>query len=359
MATPLNIERQKVEANIRVHRFNPEHDRAPYFDVYKVEVETGMTVLEVLQVIKETQDSTLTFRASCRSSICGSCAVRINEKPVLACSTQVIPTLVAFWKSSVTISPLKGLPNIRDLVVDIDPALEKLSRLHPYLMENKEWIPETLDHESLMSREELKTFNRNTDCILCACCFSTCSAVSVDPGYAGPFSLAKAYRFSADPRDSFKRPRMQAAQDYGLWSCAQCRKCITVCPKDTRPAVAIQRLRKISIDDGIHNTPGSRRAKAYMNDVAKFGQVNKPILPVVVNGPKGWAAVEAEEGYLRKYGLTHSLQVPTLPGQPHVARIYQRVRELTQNMTKNRTALRHSNEESKPHRAEEEGIRDE
>jgi hypothetical protein len=96
-----------------------------------------------------------------------------------------------------------------------------------------------------------------------------------------------------------------------------------------------------------------------MNDVAKFGQVNKPILPVVVNSPKGWAAVEAEEGYLRKHGVTYSLQAPRLPGQPHVARIYQRVRELTQNMTKNRTALRHPNEESKPHRAEEEGIRDE
>jgi succinate dehydrogenase / fumarate reductase iron-sulfur subunit len=359
MAIPLNIERQKVEANIRVHRFNPEHDRAPYFDVFKVEVETGMTVLEVLQVIKETQDSTLTFRASCRSSICGSCAVRINEKPVLACSTQVIPTLVAFWQSSVTVSPLKGLPNIRDLVVDIDPALEKLYRLHPYLMENKERIPEMLESESLMSREELKKFDRNTNCILCACCFSTCSAMSMDAGYAGPFSLAKAYRFSADPRDSFKRPRMQAAQDYGLWSCAQCQKCVTVCPKDTRPAVAIQRLRKISIDDGIHNTPGSRRAKAYVNDLAKFGQVNKPILPVIVNGPKGWAAVEAEEAYLRKHGATPSLNAPKLPGQPHVARIYQRVRELTQNMTKKKTALRHSNGESKLHCAEEEGSRNE
>jgi len=151
---------------------------------------------------------------------------------------------------------------------------------------------------------------------------------------------------------------MQAAQDYGLWSCAQCRKCLSVCPKDTRPAVAIQRLRRISIDDGIHNTPGSRRAKAYTNDVARFGQVNRPILPVLVNGPKGWAAVEAEEIYLRKHGVTHSLQVPRLPGQEHAARTYRRVRELTQNAANNKAALAQSNGETKPHRGGKEGNRD-
>jgi succinate dehydrogenase / fumarate reductase iron-sulfur subunit len=327
MPEPIQILRRKITANVRVHRFDPGDDRAPHFDMFQVEVESGMTVLDVLQGIKEKQDATLTFRASCRSSICGSCAVRVNGKAALACSTQVIPTLVDTWKSSLTIAPLRNLPNIRDLVVDIDAVLEKLHRLHPYVVEDRELLPAALERESLMSREELRRFDRSTDCILCASCVSTCSAVAADRGYAGPMALAKAFRFSADPRDAFQKPRLQAAQDHGLWSCAQCRRCITACPKDTRPAVAIQRLRRLSIDAGIHDTPGSRRAKAYMEDVARFGQINKPLLPVRVNGPQGWAAVEKEEQYMKKIGLAHCLQVPTLPGQPDAARICQHVRE--------------------------------
>ncbi len=136
------------------------------------------------------------------------------------------------------------MPLLRDLVVDLDPVIEKLSKMHPYIMENKERIPETLEQESMMSKDEFSRFDYITDCILCASCYSACSAVYADGTYAGPLTLGKAYRFSADVRDNFKGERMQAAVDQGLWSCAQCRKCINVCPKDTRPAISIQRLRK-------------------------------------------------------------------------------------------------------------------
>ena len=141
-------------------------------------------------------------------------------------------------------------------------------------------------------------------------------------------ALAKAYRFSIDPRDAFDLPRMQAAQDHGLWLCAQCRKCVTVCPKDTRPAVAIQRLRRHAIDQGIRDTPGSRRAKAYTHDVVRLGQVNKPMLPVVVNGTRGWVAVEQEDDYLRAHGVEPVREVRRLPGQPWVAKLAQQVEEL-------------------------------
>ena len=324
----VDSEDQGLLANVRVLRFDPSHDRAPYFDLFQLWVEPGMTVLAVLQRIKETQDSTLTFRAACRSSICGSCALRINGKPVLACSTQVLPTLVAFWKSSITITPLANLPIIRDLVVDIDPVLGKLSRLHPYLIQDPERVPETLEREALVSPRELHRYDSNTDCILCGSCVSNCSTMELERAYAGPFVLAKAYRFCADPRDGFRSPRLQAAQDQGLWSCAQCRKCVTVCPKGTAPARAIQRLRKMSIDDGIIDTPGSKRAKAYTADVARLGQVNKPMLPVVVNGPRGWAAIEAEAAFMNAHGVEHGLVVATLPGQPMAARIHERALEI-------------------------------
>ncbi|MBL3600345.1 MAG: succinate dehydrogenase/fumarate reductase iron-sulfur subunit [gamma proteobacterium endosymbiont of Lamellibrachia anaximandri] len=320
--------RKSILANIRIQRFTPSEHKSAYFDNFKVSVETGMTVLEALRLIKNTQDSSLTFRAFCRSKICGSCAVRVNGKPVLACSTQLMPILEDFKKDSVSIQPLKNMPVLRDLVVDIEPVIEKLSKMHPYLMENRERIPETLEQESIMSKQEHSRFDYITDCILCGSCYSACSAASADPTYAGPLTLGKAYRFSADVRDSFQGERMQAAVDQGLWSCAQCRKCINVCPKDTRPAVSIQRMRKMSIDDGIHDTAGSRRAKAYTGDVAKYGQVNKPMLPVIVNGPKGWAAIEAAENYLKKHGIEPTLQVCTLGGQSSTQKIYDKVKEL-------------------------------
>ncbi len=320
--------REKILANIRIQRFTPDKDRTPYFDNFKVEVETGMTVLEALRLIKNQQDSSLTFRAFCRSAICGSCTVRVNADPVLACSTQLLPIIKDFGKASVTITPMSNLPILRDLVVDIDPVIEKLAKMHPYLMKNKERIPKTLEQESLMSQKELTQFGQLTDCILCGACFSTCSAVKVDKTYAGPLSFAKAYRFSIDPRDSFRGMRIQASMDQGLWSCVQCRKCIKVCPKDIRPADSIRDMRRIAIDDGIHDTPGSRRAKAYTDDVEKFGQVNKPMLPVIVNGTKGWAAIEAAEVGLKKHGLEVTRQVCKLPGQSGSAKVYSKIREI-------------------------------
>lgn len=328
MTEKITPKREKLLANIRIQRFTPTLDRSPYFDNFKVEVETGMTVLEVLRQIKNTQDSSLTFRAFCRSAICGSCTVRVNGNSVLACSTQLMPIIKDFGKGTVTIKPMANLPVIRDLVVDIDPVIEKLAKMHPYLMENKKRIPETLEQESLMSQEELDKFNALTDCILCGACFSACSSVKADKNYAGPLTIAKAYRFSIDPRDNFRCVRIQASMDQGLWSCVQCRKCIKVCPKDIRPADAIRNMRRIAIDDGIHDTAGSRRAKAYMDDVEKFGQVNKPMLPVIVNGTKGWTAIEAAEAYLESKGIEPTRQVCTLPGQESAAKIYAEVRKI-------------------------------
>jgi succinate dehydrogenase / fumarate reductase, iron-sulfur subunit len=328
MIDKISPDRKTILANIRIQRFTPGRDKSPYFDNFKINVETGMTVLEALRLIKNTQDESLTFRSFCRSKICGSCSVRINNKPVLACSTQLLPILEDFKQESVVIQPLRNMPLLRDLVVDLDPVIEKLAKMHPYIMENKDRIPETLESESLMSRKELKRFDYVTDCILCSSCYSACSAVSADGNYAGPLTLGKAYRFSADGRDDFKGERMQAAVDQGLWSCAQCRKCINVCPKDTRPAISIQRLRKLSIDDGIHDTKGSRRAKAYTDDVAVYGQVNKPMLPVVVNGPKGWAAVEMADNFLKKHGIEPERQVCHLPGQNSTQKIYATVKKL-------------------------------
>lgn len=328
MSEAIVPKREKILANIRIQRFTPGRDQAPYFDNFKIEVETGMTVLEVLRYIKNTQDSSLTFRAFCRSAICGSCTLRVNKKSVLACSTQLMPILKDFGTASVAITPMANLPVIRDLVVDIDPVIDKLAKMHPYLVESRECIPEAVELECLMPQDEVEKFGYITDCILCGACYSACSTVAVDDSYAGPLTIAKAYRFSIDPRDSFRGMRIQASMDQGLWSCVQCRKCIKVCPKETRPADSIRRMRRISIDDGIHDTAGSRRAIAYTDDVEKYGQVNKPMLPVVVHGTKGWVAIEAAEEGLKKLGLEPTREVCTLAGKEVAKKIYAKVRDI-------------------------------
>ncbi len=328
MSEAITPKREKILANIRIQRFTPGRDKAPHFDNFKMEVETGMTVLEALRHIKNTQDSSLTFRAFCRSAICGSCTLRVNRKSVLACSTQLLPILKDFDQGAVTITPMANLPVLRDLVVDIDPVINKLAKMHPYLVEKRECIPEAIEQECLMSQEQLEKFGFITDCILCGACYSACSSVKADNGYAGPLTIAKAYRFSVDPRDSFRGMRIQASLDQGLWSCVQCRKCIKVCPKETRPADSIRYMRRISINDGIHDTPGSRRAIAYTNDVEKYGQVNKPMLPVVVYGTKGWSAIEAAEAGLKKLGMEPTREVCTLPGKEGAKAIYKKVREV-------------------------------
>ncbi|QQO56249.1 MAG: 4Fe-4S dicluster domain-containing protein [Thiohalocapsa sp. PB-PSB1] len=322
--------RESMQANIRIQRFTPGRDRSPYYDNFSLEVDTGTTILAALHAIKDEQDSSLTFRAFCRSAICGSCTVRVNGRSVLACSTQLLPILKDFRKGSVTIEPMANLPVLRDLVVDIDPILEKLSKMHPYLVENPERVPEALERESLMSQEELNEFDYMTDCILCGACYSACSSVKADGTYAGPLTIAKAYRFSVDVRDDFRGTRNQAAVDQGLWSCVQCRKCIRVCPKDTRPADSVRRARKLTIDDGIQDTPGSRRAKAYTADIERYGQVNKPMLPVVVFGTRGWDAIEAAEAGLRKHNIKPTREVCTLDGKDGAAKVFEKVREVEQ-----------------------------
>jgi succinate dehydrogenase / fumarate reductase iron-sulfur subunit len=332
----INPVRESIQANIRIQRFTPGKDRSPYYDNFQLEVDTGMTVLDALRRIKDDQDSSLTFRAFCRSAICGSCTVRVNGRSVLACSTQLLPILKDFRAGSLTITPMANLPVLRDLVVDIDPVIDKLAKMHPYLIENPEQVPEALEKESLMSRDELNEFDYMTDCILCGACYSACSAVKADSGYAGPLTIAKAYRFSVDVRDNFRGTRDQAAVDQGLWSCVQCRKCIRVCPKDTRPADTIRRARRLTMDDGLLDTPGSRRAKAYVADIEHFGQVNKPMLPVVVFGTRGWDAIEAAEAGLVKHGIEPTREVCTLDGTDGAAKVFQKVREIEETQEQER-----------------------
>ncbi|SMO46314.1 succinate dehydrogenase / fumarate reductase iron-sulfur subunit [Balnearium lithotrophicum] len=279
------MESRKV--TFRIRRFNPKKDEKPYYQDFELEVSRGMTILEALQQIKDTQEPTLSFRAYCRSAICGSCAVKVNGFPKLACKTQVFNELDKFRTNTLTIEPLDNMEVVRDLIVDWDKPIDKLKKMRTYLIPNPEVVPSTLDEESRVYPEELKKFDTFTDCILCTSCFSSCTASQLDENYGGPFQLSRVYRFAVDPRDALGKERSKVGYAFDMWNCVRCNKCADVCPKHISPVDGIMKLRGLSIEAGLRNNPGARHVMAFYKSLLDSGMLNEVLLPLRTKGIKG------------------------------------------------------------------------
>lgn len=227
------------EAVMKVFRFDPDKDKEAYYDSYRFGARPGMTVLEGLFEILDHQDSSLAFRYSCRGAICGSCAMYINGSYRLACGTQIAPLMEA--GGEVVISPLPHLPIIRDLVVDMDSFFQKYEAIRPYLIQGGN-VPEK---EIPQSPKQRKKFDEMLDCILCACCYSSCPTVWTDKDYLGPAALLKAYRFVADSRDHGASERLALVNsEDGAWRCHTIFNCAEACPKNINPTYSIQHLKR-------------------------------------------------------------------------------------------------------------------
>ena len=277
----------KREVVFRIKRFNPGKDREPYYQEYTLSVPKGMTILEALQQIKDTQDPTLAFRAFCRSAICGSCAVKVNGFPKLACKTQVFSELDKFETDTLTLEPLDNMEVIRDLIVDWDTPLRRMEEMKPYLIPDPEVVPDSLEEESRVYPNELKRFDQFTDCILCTSCFSSCTAVQLDGGYGGPFQLARVYRFAVDPRDALKAERSKIGYAFDMWNCVRCNRCADICPKHVSPVDGIMKLRGLSIEVGLKNNPGARHVMAFYKSLLESGMLNEVLLPLRTKGIRG------------------------------------------------------------------------
>ncbi|WP_456397711.1 succinate dehydrogenase/fumarate reductase iron-sulfur subunit [Desulfurobacterium sp.] len=271
----------------KISRFNPEFDEKPHFQEFEVEIPKGMTVLEALYFIKESIDPTLTFRGFCRSGICGSCSVKVNGHPKLACKTQIWQETERFGTNILKIEPLGNMKVIRDLVVDFSEAEEKLKKVKPYLIPDPEVVPDTNDEESIIYPEEMEKFDKFTDCILCGTCYSMCPAVMLVEDYAGPFQFGKTFRFAEDPRDGLKKERSKLAYAFELWKCIRCERCADICPKHIHPVEAITNLRAMSIEKGLTSNPGARHAIAFYKSVTSTGILNEALIPVMSKGIKG------------------------------------------------------------------------
>ncbi|MHB9097915.1 MAG: succinate dehydrogenase/fumarate reductase iron-sulfur subunit [Syntrophales bacterium] len=209
----------------------------PDFATYRISVIPGLTVLAVLNRIRDEIDGTLAFRSSCRSAVCGSCAMVMNGKIDLACRTQVS----AFDTDTIILEPLPNLEVMRDLVVDMTPFWQMYEKIQPYLI-RKSPNPEKEIPQSEAERQRIDQF---VNCILCACCYGACPVLARDPNYVGPAAAAKLERFVLDSRDERPAAVLESVNDeHGLWGCDTMFRCIDACPKDVRPTDAFVGLRQ-------------------------------------------------------------------------------------------------------------------
>ncbi len=232
---------------ISVYRYNPDKDSEPYMQDFDLEIPGGkdLMVLDVLELLKE-QDATVSYRRSCREGVCGSDGVNMNGKNGLACIT---PLSEVVKRDKLSIRPLPGLPVIRDLVVDMEQFYTQYEKVQPYLI-NDEPPP---NQERLQSPEDREKLDGLYECILCACCSTSCPSFWWNPDkFIGPAGLLQAYRFLADTRDTALEERLSNLEDpFSVFRCRGIMNCVSVCPKGLNPTRAIGHIRNMLLERAI------------------------------------------------------------------------------------------------------------
>ena len=225
---------------INLYRYNPEKDKFPFMQQYQIKKpEKDIMVLDLLHLIKE-EDNSLSFRRSCREGVCGSDGMNINGKNGLACITPLSDVLKG---NKLEIRPLPGLPVIRDLVVDMTEFYNQYEKIKPFLQNDSEPPAE----ERLQSPKDRDKLDGLYECILCACCSTSCPSFWWNPDkFVGPAALLQAYRFLADSRDLEKDSRLEALSDpFSVYRCHGIMNCVAACPKGLNPNKAIGEIKSM------------------------------------------------------------------------------------------------------------------
>lgn len=308
-----------VPAEFRVYRSDP-NGGAPSYRTYRLDLAPHTPVLTALLRIRSEIDPSLTLRYSCRSAICGSCAMVINSKSRLACQTQVGPELAAHGR--ITVDPLRNLPVLRDLVVETSSFWGHYKRLEPHLIPDPEHpMPE--GKATSMTPAQVAKFQETPRCIACAACYSACPMVEHDAQFPGPMALAKLYRFVVDPRDGASRERLLKIQPDGLWLCLRCHLCTEACPKDVRPSERIMDLKEMAIQAQGATEAGSRHAVAFKENLKARGLLHEQrLVRDTYSIPELLAHIPYGLKVARKKPET--LKAPrTIEGQSEVQKIYE------------------------------------
>jgi succinate dehydrogenase / fumarate reductase iron-sulfur subunit len=257
----------------RVRRYDPAREPAPRWQDFTIPRLPGMTVLDGLWTIKETQDASLAWRSSCRMGVCGSCGMVINGKARLGCNTQVSE----LSSDVVAVAPLPNFDIIRDLVPDLAPMFDAHVALRPYVIREDVKERENPSGEFGQSMHELEQYLQFSYCIKCGCCMAACPTYATDPVYSGPMPLAQAHRYNTDTRDGgFEARKDVLGGERGPWRCHFAGECSRVCPKGVDPAKAIQLMKRELVLDYIHLRKG--HAPAQVNLKPKEGK-RRPDVP--------------------------------------------------------------------------------
>ena len=244
--TTHRAEGAKRTKTFKVYRYNPDKRENPHFDRFEIDLDAcGPMVLDALIKMKGEQDSTLTFRRSCREGICGSCAMNMNGKNGLACTTAIEDL-----KGEVTITPLPHMEVIKDLVPDFTHFYAQYASIEPWL-KTKTTTPS--GKERLQSPEDRAKLDGLYECILCACCSTSCPSYWWNGDkFLGPAILLQAYRWLADSRDELTGERLDDLEDpYRLYRCHTIMNCANACPKGLNPARAIAEIKKTMVERAV------------------------------------------------------------------------------------------------------------
>ncbi|GAB4335687.1 MAG: succinate dehydrogenase iron-sulfur subunit [Calditrichia bacterium] len=235
-----------IQVQVKIQRYNPEKgDKAPHFQEFTVKAEPTEKVLDLLHRIKWEQDGSLAFRRSCAHGICGSCAMKINGRNMLACEA-----IIKNFKNpqQIVVEPLQALPVVKDLVVDMTDFFKKYEIVKPYLISRSQ-PPST---ERRQMPEERDLIDEATTCIQCASCSTSCPSNWKNPQFLGPAALLKAYRYAFDTRDEAGGERLRILdQADGVWRCHTIFNCVEACPKEINLTWHISQIKKRLVNMGL------------------------------------------------------------------------------------------------------------
>ena len=226
-----------MEITIKIFRYNPEKDTRGHYETYKVGAHENDRILDVLEEIKGHTDGSLAFRRSCAHGVCGSDAMRINGRNMLACRT-----LMRDVGANITVEPILGLKVVKDLIVDMNPFFDNYKKMLPYLI-NDSPLPAD-GRERLQSPEQRARFDESTKCILCAACTTSCPSFWASDDYYGPAAIVAAHRFIFDSRDEGASERLHIlSETNGVARCHTAYNCTNACPRDIHITKAIGELK--------------------------------------------------------------------------------------------------------------------
>ena len=313
-----------MEVTFKVYRKDPEKDNKPGRSNYTVDVAEDSTVMDGLLKIRDEQDGTLAFRASCLRGYCGECTVKANGRSCFTCTAKV----KAFTQKGpeIRLDPLRNMPIIKDLVYDWDAFLwNKIKAVKPWLEPGEP----ASNGGKPVTESEMQDLRKVMSCYYCGLCDEGCTILPIDFDFLGPAALTKGYRFVFDPRDTAGKNRLKVLeQSKGIWDCVHCFEATEHCPRGIDPTKRIMDIRDKAFKVGISNERVARHHKSFAASVKESGWLDEGRLAVETEGLTNIKGLSALLPTAAKALIRGKAPIPYLhskrPGADRIKRIFEK-----------------------------------